>query len=216
MMIRRWRLFMILLAALLLGAGCSPARQPEPQGNKPNYNEIKSMVVDILHTKDGTETIKQIIKEPDVRKDLAVNPAEIQGAVQETVTKNQNFLLDQMKDPKFAEILVKASKQQNQQILKETLMKDPEYQQQLIQLMKTPDFQKSMIALMESPEYRKETMKIMQEALQNPEFKMTFMDTVREAIQSSGKQDAKKNPEKNKGKKDEEGDQNTDKKQEGE
>lgn len=168
--------------------GCGAQQRPEAsaaQGtaSQGNYNDIKTMVLDILHSQQGLSTLKEIAKNPEFKKSLTISDTDIQSILEKTMMKNENqaFLQDQMKDPKFAASIVKASKQQQTQIMKQ-LMTDPEYQAAMMSLMKSPEYQKMLMDVTKTPEYRQQTMSIMTQALQNPEFKILFMETVKEAI----------------------------------
>ncbi len=155
--------------------------------DKVSYPEVKTMVLDILHSKEGMNTLKDTMSSPEFKKLSAVSEADVKAAVEKTINQGQNhsFLMQQMKDTKFADALVKASSTQMMDIQRQ-LMKDPEYQQQLVTLMKSPEFQKSQFELLQSPEYRKEIMKIMTEALQQPTFRLLFMDSMKEAVKQAG------------------------------
>lgn len=157
------------------------------QASKPSYPDIKAMVIDILHSKDGMNTLKDTISTPEFKRQAAITDADISAAVEKALQQGQNksFLADQMKDTTFAAAIVKASRQQMTEVQKQ-LMKDPEYQKSLLTLMASPEFQQTQLQLLKSPEYRKEVMKIMTEALQEPTFRLLFMDSMKEAVKSSG------------------------------
>ena len=177
-------------AATLGGCGSSGAQGSSSGGSKeteakPQYNETKQMVLDILHTKDGLDTLKDIVRDPSFKHSLAINEADVSVAMQKALTDGSAHmsLTEQMKNPKFATALAKTFKKDNETVLK-SLMKDPEYQEMMLTLLKSPDFTRTLYDLMKTPEYRKQTMAIMTEALQNPEFRLMFTDLVKEAIQS--------------------------------
>ncbi|MGB8957183.1 MAG: spore germination lipoprotein GerD [Tumebacillaceae bacterium] len=180
----------ITVAATTLGGCGSSSSQGASGGSqeteaKPQYNETKQMVLDILHTKDGLDTLKDIVRDPSFKHSLAINEADVSVAMQKALTDGSAHmsLTEQMKSPKFATALAKTFKKDNETVLK-TLMKDPEYQEMMLTLLKSPDFTRTLYDLMKTPEYRKQTMAIMTEALQNPEFRVMFTDLVKEAIQS--------------------------------
>ncbi|BCJ87298.1 spore germination lipoprotein GerD [Effusibacillus dendaii] len=160
--------------------------QASDQQQKPDYNQTKSMMLDILHSKEGRDTLTDIMKEPTFKKNLVVTEQDVSSAIVKTLNNDQTqkrILEAQMTNPNFAATMVKASKQEQQKMLKQ-LMKDPEYQNSILTLMKSPDYQRLVLTTLESPEYRQQTMKILAESLQNPEFKLIFMDIVKEAIRS--------------------------------
>ncbi len=161
-------------------------------GTKASYPDIKTMVLDILHSKEGMNTLKDTISSPEFKHQIAITPADISTAVEKTLNQGQNkaFLATQMKDTQFAAAVVKAAKPQMTEVQKQ-LMKDPEYQKSLLSLMASPENQQTQFHLLQSPEYRKEIMKIMTEALQQPTFRLLFMDSMKEAVKSAGGGNAK-------------------------
>lgn len=188
MRLYRFSLAFLLTFFLSTLAACSSggSQAGGASEGKPDYNETKSMVLDILHSKEGRDTLRDIVKDPAFKTSMIVNEQDISSALIKTLNdeKNQKHFFEvEMKDPKFAAAIVKASKKEQQLILKQ-LIKDPEYQQSMLTLMKSPEYQTMTIALMQSPEYRQYLMKVMAESLQNPEFRLMFMDVVKEAIGS--------------------------------
>lgn len=147
------------------------------------------MVIDILHSKEGMDALRGVMQSPEIRRAMVLTDSDMQKVLQKALTEgeNRNLLQQQLQQPQFAKALADATKEQNRRLLKE-LMKDPEYQQMMLDLLKTPDFQKQVLSLMNSPPYRQQTMKIMQEALQNPDFKLLFMDSLKRAVQELGPQ----------------------------
>ncbi|MBX6394225.1 MAG: hypothetical protein IRY98_00685 [Alicyclobacillaceae bacterium] len=147
------------------------------------------MVLDILHSKEGMDAFRQAVQSPDIKRALILSDTDMQKALEKALTEGENrsLLQQQIQQPQFAKALADAVKEQNRQLLKD-LMKDPEYQQMMLDLLKTPDFQKQLLALMTSPVYRQQTMKVMQEAMQNPEFKLLFMDNLKQAVREIGPQ----------------------------
>lgn len=147
------------------------------------------MVLDILHSKEGMDTLRQTVQSPEFKRALILSDSDMQKAVTAALTQgeNRNLLQQQLQRPQFAKALAEAVKEQHRQLLKD-LMKDPEYQRMMLDLMKTPDFQKQVLALMASPAYRQQTMNVMQDALQNPGFRLLFMDSSKQAVREVGPQ----------------------------
>ncbi|WP_018131491.1 spore germination lipoprotein GerD [Effusibacillus pohliae] len=186
MRVRSRYIAILALAFLVSGlTSCSSGGgQSSPQ--KPEYNQTKAMMLDILHSKEGIDTLKDIVKEPTFKQSIVITDHDMTTAIVKTLNdeKTQKRILEaQMKDPQFAATMVKTAKKEHETMLKQ-LMKDPEYQQSMLALMKSPDYQQMMLSVMQSPQYRQQVMKMMAESLQNPEFKLVFMDVVKEAIRS--------------------------------
>lgn len=206
---RGLRLFQLLVPSLLLTSsyalsGCGEdassaevagATQNQGQGQQKqsgsqgqaSYPEVKSMVLDILHSKEGMSTLQDTMSSPEFKRATAITDGDIQAAVEKTLQQGQNkhFLAEQMKDTQFAAAIVKAAEPQMMDIERQ-LMRDPSYQKDLLTLMKSPEFQQSQLELLKSPEYRKEVMKIMTEALQEPTFRLLFTDSMKEAVKAAG------------------------------
>ncbi|TCP52255.1 spore germination protein D [Tumebacillus sp. BK434] len=177
----------IIIAFVMIG-GCGS--QPQAGGSssretdaKAQYNETKQMVLDILHTKEGMDTLKDIVRDPQFKRSLAINETDVQVAMLKALTDGSAHatLEEQMRNPKFASALAKSFKKDNEKVLKD-LLKDPEYQQMMLVLLKTPEFTQNLYDLMKTPEYRKQTMSIMTQSLQNPEFKLLYLDLLKQAI----------------------------------
>lgn len=187
MRLNRFPLALMLAFFLSSVTACSSGGQAgSANETKPDYNETKTMVLDILHSKDGKDTIRDMVKDPAIKSSIVVNEQDISTALIKTLNDEKNqkqFMEAQMKDPKFAAAIVKASKKEHEKILKQ-LMKDPEYQSSMLTLMKSPEYQTMTVSTMQSPEFRQNLMKVMAESLQNPEFRLMFMDVVKEAIRS--------------------------------
>lgn len=193
----------LLLSIFFLLTGCGAGGEQSTTGQsdqsqkqtagKPTYPDIKTMVLDILHSKEGMATLKDTMSSPEFKRSAAITETDVQAALEKTLAQGQNksFLSSQMKDTKFAAAIVKSSRPQMVEIQK-GLMRDPEYQKQLLSLMQSPEFQQSQFELLKSPEYRKEIMKIMTEALQEPTFRLLFMDSMKEAVKAAGGGDKQK------------------------
>lgn len=184
-------ILMVFLLTFVSVNGCSSGGGSQSQSSggaqeteaNARYNETKSMVLDILHTKEGMDTLKDIVRDPQFKHSLAINEADVQIAMQKALTDGSAHLTlqEQMRNPKFATALAKAFKKDNEKTLK-LLMQDPEYQMMMLDLMKSPEFTRNLYDLMKTPEYRKQTMAIMTQALQNPEFRLMYLELIKEAI----------------------------------
>jgi spore germination protein D len=214
-----------LLATIVFISTLSACGSKEKTGRSqaaeahPDYNQTKSMVLDILHSREGMLALRDILRDPTFKQSLAINEQDVAQALNKSLTDGPNHQLIeiQMRDPKFAAALVKSSKQEHMELLK-TLMKDPEYQKDLMNILQDPQFAKYQISLLHTPTARQELMKVMNEALQNPEFKLSVINSIRENLgttqlmqmQELQKKDADKGGEK----KEESGDKQEDKKEE--
>ncbi|GFR39447.1 germination protein GerD [Insulibacter thermoxylanivorax] len=188
-MLRLRHIIPCILMILLL-ASCA-AQQPSSGAD---YKEIKSMVIDILKTEEGKKAIEEAQKSSEQSSgaimQMLSSPQgqQIQMAVKEVLTdpKYPEYLKQMMTDPKFAGEFAKAVQEANKDIHKQ-LMTDPEYQSLLIDIMKQEDFKKIIMEVMKGKEYRQQTMTIMQEAIENPLFRLELMELLKKAMEEESK-----------------------------
>ncbi len=187
----------IALISSLLLAGCGSTSasgnsgqesgSSNPSASSAGYPQIKAMVLDILHSKEGMNTLKDTISSPEFKQSAIVSEIDVQKAVEKMVKKEdkqKTFLSQAMKDPKFSASMVEAALPQVTKVQKQ-LIKDPDYQKELLALMQSSEYQQMQFDLLKSPEYRKEIMKIMTEALEQPSFRLLFMDSLKQAVKEA-------------------------------
>jgi spore germination protein D len=173
---------------ILVTAGCSPAQKPE-ESQGPDYQQMKQMVMDVLHTKEGEKALQEVMKDPEFKKNMVFTQKDLEMAVAKSFTdpKAKKELESLLKKPEVAKNLFKTVENEQKNLMKQ-LMKDPQYQQLMIDIMKDPQFEKNVLQLMKSQQYRKETMKVMEDALQAPSFKEKFMKLLQEAVKQAQSQ----------------------------
>jgi spore germination protein D len=164
------------------GSGGAGADASAATGQQ-DYGATKQMVLDILHSQEGKTALSDIMKDPTFKQQIIVSDADITKAVTASVEskKTQSFLSEQAKDPKFAAALSKALQPELIQTSKQ-LMKDPEYQKDVMVLLKSPDFTQHLQTLLESPNGRQIMMKVMTEAIDNPGFRIKFEESLKQAV----------------------------------
>ncbi len=148
-----------------------------------DYGTTKQMVIDILHSPDGKKAVAEMLTDPSMKQKVVVSDTDISKAVEKALEtkKNQSFLAQQAKEPEFAAALAKAV-QPDLVNLQKQLMKDPEYQKDMMVLLKSPDFTKQLEELLQTPQFRGQVMKIMTDALQTPSFRMQFQNALQKAV----------------------------------
>uniref|UniRef100_A0A4Y8PUG5 Spore germination GerD central core domain-containing protein n=2 Tax=Paenibacillus athensensis TaxID=1967502 RepID=A0A4Y8PUG5_9BACL len=201
--IRKWPWLTVIAALPLLLSSCgtdNSASAGQSQGM--NYKETKTMVLDILKSEDGKKAISLVnrsIMNGDVGangmagqsqiKLLSANESlQLQMAVKDVLTAQENnkFLQDMMKDPKFAGDFAKAIQKDTKQMFKE-LLKDPEYQKNMVDVMKNPDYEKLVLDTMKTAAYRQQMMTVMQDAIQSPLFRAQMVDLLKAAIEQQSR-----------------------------
>lgn len=176
------------LATVLSGCGSEQSYAP-PQAD---YKEMKTMVVDILKSDEGKKAVEDALKGggggssgggPGMQMLTTQATDQIRTAVKDTITSPEykKEFEKIMTDPQFAGDFAKAISSQNKQLHMQ-LIKDPTYQKAISDIMKSPEVMKSFLDLTKTPEYRKQSMTVMQEAMQNPMFKMEVMSLLKNVV----------------------------------
>jgi spore germination protein D len=171
--------FSVLIILLLL-VGCG--MEPTQVGGQSSYKETKTMVLDILKSEDGRKAIMQGqgMKSNSLMQSADVNV--IRTAVKDVMTdpRYPDMLKKIMTDPQFAAAYAKAIETENKALFK-TMLKDPEYQSLLLGVMKDKEFEQLIIEVLRGKTYRKEAMKIFEDALSVPKFKMELVKLMMKA-----------------------------------
>ncbi|GFN33456.1 spore germination lipoprotein GerD [Paenibacillus xylaniclasticus] len=189
-MVIRWRLGQVgaALAAIITLTSCGA--EPAPQNESMSYKDMKSMVIDILKTEDAQKAIQESTSQMSGgsglnSKLLSVQDQEqVRMAVKEVLVSPEydKVIKQLMTDPRFAGEFAKTVNSQNKQIHKD-LLKDPAYQKDLISVLKSPEVDKMILEVLQGPEYRKTVMSLMQDAMQNPLFKLEVLNLLKKAVQ---------------------------------
>lgn len=228
------------LALLLSGCG-SDNQSAAPQGS---YKETKTMVIDILKSDEGKKALEEALLGESSSGQSSSTEAgsgsetsgtgntskaigikmltsqsssdEIRLAVKDTLSSPEykKEFEEIMKDPKFAGEFAKVVNSQSKQIHME-LIKDPSYQKSMEDMLKSPEMTKMLLQLTQTSDYRKQTMSVMQEAMQNPIFRLEVMELLKSVVkeelqpkqsEGAGGAQEKKDQSKSQGGKKEEGD----------
>ncbi|MBB5174947.1 spore germination lipoprotein GerD [Texcoconibacillus texcoconensis] len=152
---------------IVLMTGCAAAEEQ----SQPDYESTKKMMVDMLQTDEGKQSIQEILQDEEVQQSLIIEDEFVKDTIQETLTteKGKEFWQVMMEDPEFAQTFAESMQEENEQVLKH-LMNDPEYQEMMMEILKDPEMEQSYLELMESKEYRQQVMNVMNEALESPLF----------------------------------------------
>lgn len=159
---------LIVIVAITLTA-CAAG---EDKGSQPDYESTKKMMVDMLKTDDGKKAIQEVITDEEVKQELIMDQAFVKETIQQTLTseKGKEFWQELMQEPEFAKSYAESIQKENEKVIK-SLMKDPDYQQMMIEILQDPEMEKTVLDLMKSKEYRQQVMNIMSESFESPYFK---------------------------------------------
>lgn len=183
---KRKQLYLVIpLIGMLALSGCA---QTEAQQNT-DYEGTKKMVIDLLKTDEGKKAFHELIAEEDMREELVMDSAFVKKTIQDTLTSDEGkaFWQEVMRDPDFTKTFAESMQEENEKILK-SLMKDPAYQQMMMDILKDPQMGEHALELMKSKEYREQTMAIMSESMESPYFAAKMADLMSKAIEDQGKQ----------------------------
>ena len=158
----------LLVLVCLFVTGCASGGQM--QSSQLDYKSMKDMVLDIMQTEEAKKSVEKMMKDEKFKQNIMMDETTVRTTLIQSMTNpNSTHIKEAFKDPKFASTLAKSMQTEHKKLMKD-LMKDPEYQKQLISIMKDPEFEKNMLELMKSAAYRQQTMQIMKESLQSPLF----------------------------------------------
>jgi spore germination protein D len=188
-MLRRFRIIAAALASFVLLASCGQ-ESDSGGGNQISYKDVKSMVIDILETEEAQKIIQKASSTTAegegsllMKGMTAQDQQTIKLAVKDVLTSPDydKVIRELMTDPKFAGEFAKAVSKDNKQIHKD-LMKDPSYQQDLIQIMKSPEAQIIITDALKTAEVRKQIMALVNEAIQSPLYKLELMKLLQSVV----------------------------------
>ncbi|KQL56904.1 MULTISPECIES: spore germination lipoprotein GerD [Bacillaceae] len=179
--------FAIIISISFLFVTLSGCAQTEAQQNT-DYEGTKKMVIDLLKTDEGKKALHELIAEEDMREEIVMDSAFVKETIQDTLTSDEGkkYWQEVMKDPEFAKAFAESMQGENEKILK-SLMKDPDYQQMMMDILKDPQMGEQALELMKSKEYREQIMGIMSEALESPYFAAKMAGLMNEAIEKQSK-----------------------------
>ncbi|UQZ33683.1 spore gernimation protein [Paenibacillus sp. PK3_47] len=158
------------------------------------YKEMKTMVVDILKSDEGKKAVEEALSSSSgsgggtstlSMKMMPMQTTEqIRVAVKDTITapEYQKEIEKIMTDPQFAGDFAKAINKESKELHLQ-LIKDPTYQKSVEEIMKSPEMMKMFLDLTKTSDYRKQSMTIMQEAMQNPMFRMEVLGLLKTVVQ---------------------------------
>ncbi|MGG1597633.1 spore germination lipoprotein GerD [Paenibacillus naphthalenovorans] len=165
---------------------CGSEIQASSGNGGATYKDTKSMVLDILKTEDGRKAIQEATIQQNSKLQIlsAGDTQQLQLAVKDVLvdTENSQFLQKMITDPRFAGQFAKAIEKNMKQLQKD-LMKDPEYQKQMMDAMKSPDFENLLLETIKSTPYRTQMKAVIQESLQSPLFRLELMNLMKKVLQ---------------------------------
>jgi spore germination protein D len=186
----KWVRLVPAFAMVCLMTACGSDTQASTTNGAGGYKETKSMVLDILKTEDGIKAIQDANTRNNTKIQMlsAGDTRQLQLAVKDVLvdTNSTKFLNNMITDPLFAGQFAKAIQKETKQLQKD-LMKDPEYQVQLLNAMKGAEFQAMLLDTMKSPQYKQQMQTAIQESLQSPLFRVEMMNLMKKVLENESK-----------------------------
>lgn len=175
------KFFSIFLLCSFVLAGCAE-KEDGDSSSEMSYDQTKKMVMDILETEDGKKTIADIMSTKDMQQMLVLNQNTVATTIEETLTsdKGKKFWEESFKDPDFVTSYAKGMKSEHIKLLK-SLMKDPTYQKDLIDVMKNEELEKEVLQLLKSQKYRKYLQTVIAESFETPTFEAKMLEYVKKS-----------------------------------
>jgi spore germination protein D len=184
-----------LALSLIMALTACGGEQSSSSSGQIGYKEMKTMVVDILKSDEGKKAVEEALSSPSSGSEgssgglsMKMMPLQtteqIRIAVKDTITapEYQKEIEKIMTDPQFAGEFAKAINTQSKELHLQ-LIKDPTYQKSIEEIMKSPEMMKMFLDLTKTSDYRKQSMTIMQEAMQNPLFRMEVLGLLKTVVQ---------------------------------
>ncbi|GGE54668.1 germination protein [Pullulanibacillus camelliae] len=176
-----------LFLFIFLVTGCSS--QPSTQGNEPDYQATKKMVIDMLKSDEGKKALQDILGSEQFQKQLVMNQDFVKKTITDSLTSDKSKALwtQMIADPEFSNKLAQTMQKNNEKILKQ-LMKDPSYQQSMMSILKAPELQDQYLDLLATEPFRKQIQKEIIETMESP----LFRTQITQALESTVKEEMKK------------------------
>lgn len=169
-------LFCISLAAL---SGCAQEAQGSSQVD---YEATKKMLVDLLKTDDGKKAIKEVLSDKEIQQDILIDQQVIKQTIEQQLLseKGQKFWQTLFKDPKFSVAFAKSMRKEHEKLMKD-LIKDPQYQAEVMKIMQNPQMAQKLLALVDTQPVRKEMKKVMLETFESPIVQAQIQEMLKKA-----------------------------------
>jgi spore germination protein D len=177
--------FLSLIGALLLFiSACGGEAAPK----EADYDATKKMVVDILQTDDGKKALGEILADEKMQQKLVIDSATVKKSIDETLTseKGSEMWKKLFEDPKFVETFYQSIEEDQKNLMK-SLMNDPDYQKQMMDLLQNPEMTDATIQTLKSQQFRSHLEETIQQQLESPLFQAKIQEILLKAAEEQSK-----------------------------
>jgi spore germination protein D len=173
------KIYIFLFCMMLVGlSGCA---QNEAQGNTQiDYEATKKMLVDLLKTDEGKKAIKEVLSDKEIQQEILIDQEVIKQTIEKQLLseKGQKFWQALFKDPKFSVAFAKSMRKEHEKLMKD-LIKDPQYQAEVMKIMQNPQMAQKLLALVDTQPVRTEMKKVMLETFESPIVQAQIQDMLK-------------------------------------
>ncbi|WP_181350990.1 spore germination lipoprotein GerD [Thalassobacillus sp. CUG 92003] len=172
---------MTMAALILLLSACGGGADASQQAD---YDQTKKMVVDILKTEDGQTALKEVLADEKMQTALALDSKVVEEAVNKALTSEEGkkFWTKLFSDPEFISGYTEVIKKEQEDLFK-GLMKDPEFQKNMIEIYQNPEMMEQMTTVMKGQQFREHLETTIQETLNSPVFQAKMSDILLKAAE---------------------------------
>ena len=173
----RIKILSISFFLIILG-GCSPDNQ-QSQNQNFDYETTKKMVLDLLKSEEGAQTITDVIANEQTQETYVIHDDTVKTAVTENLTsdKGKEFWSKMFSDHEFVKKFTEAMVDQQEDIFKR-LMADSSYQEQMLELFSNPEYAQLIQSQLKSQQFKGHLEESIQETLESPLFKATVSEII--------------------------------------
>lgn len=163
---------------------CNNSSQQQQQ-QEPDYQKIKEITLDVLHTTEGKQMLEDVMTDPSFKQKITIDSQELKNVLSKSLTdqKSQKDWIKILQNEEVSSSMYKATEEQQKKMMK-MMMQDPEYQQMMLNLLKDPQFSQHLITLLKSPQARQEVEKMMEQLISIP----SIQEKLAKKVQQAGKQ----------------------------
>lgn len=179
----------VCLAVLLfVHSGCASEPKTEP-----DYDQTKQMMVDILQTDEGKKALLDIISDDKLKQHLIIDADIVRETLSETlISKDGKSMWKQLfADPEFVDSFNTAIADEQEKMLKH-LMKDADFQKQMMDLLQNPEMKEETLKLLKSQQFREHLEKTITETIDNPIYRAKLQKELKQKDSDKGEEEEKK------------------------